>query len=494
MRILFISPFRGRTYESVGIHVPPLGILYVAAVLQRQGHEIDVNISESPEVQENLDFDYCDAVGISSTTPQFPAALRVARHAHAAGKPVVMGGPHPTTSAEEVLRTGVVDFVVRGEGEVTATELFEVLSHTNPAPSDLCKILGLSWIDRENGRIVHNPPRPFMTDLDRLPLPARELAGNDYVVQSRDTDGRISPTMITTRGCPFGCKFCDVQVLAGKRFRIRDPRSCVDELESLATEYNATSFRLVDDIINFSARRMHALFDIILERGLKLNLWVMGRADMLLRHPRTVEKMAKAGVSLMFLGIESPHKRILQSYRKGGKVSADTSAQAVQLLREHGIGAFGGFMLGEVSETEAEIRETIEYACQIDPSTAQFSILTPYPGTETWEELKDRLVVDNWEWFDGLHAVFDGEHLKAQELESLLRKAYLKFYLRPGRIVKQLRASARNHGRNLAGPRIKTVASIFKLLREVYPKDREFIQPTNGSWVEESPVREVASL
>lgn len=473
MRVLLISPFRGRTYESVGIRVPPLGLLYVAGALRQAGHDVEVDLSEDPERQERLDFSSCDAVGLTCTTSQFKKALRIAERAHDAGKTVVMGGPHPTSSADEVLGSGVVDFVVRGEGELTVVELFAALPHGNGVHVDYSKILGLSWKDADNGRIVHNPPRPFVSDLDRLPPPARDLGGAEFHYRNRGVDGTVSPTMITTRGCPFGCKFCDVHVLAGKRFRTRDPERCVDEMEFLVKEYGATSLRIVDDIINFSTERIHRLFDAVIRRGLNLKIWVMGRADMLLKDPSTAEKMAKAGVNMMFLGIESPHKRVLKSYHKGGKASADTSAEAVRLLRENGIGAFGGFILGEPSETEKEIRETIDYAREINPATAQFSILTPYPGTETWLELKDRLIVTDWDLFDGLHAVFNGDYLSAREMESLLRRAYLKFYLRPHRLATQVGAALRSNGQHLAGPRLKTVASIFGLLKEIHPARRE---------------------
>ncbi len=361
--------------------------------------------------------------------------------------------------------------MVRGEGEDTVTELLEALPHRSTA--NFGKILGLSWIDETTGQIIHNPPRPFITNLDRLPYPARDLGGSAFHYRNLGVDGQINPSLVTTRGCPFGCKFCDVHILAGQKFRTRSPHLVVDEIEYLATEFGARNIRILDDIINFSPERVHQLFNEIIRRRLQLNIWVMGRADMLLRDPSTVEVMARAGVKTMFLGIESPHKRILKAFHKGGKASADTSSQAVNLLREYGIGTFAGFILGEFSETEQEIKQTIEYACELNPATAQFSILTPYPGTETWQSLKPHLITRDWDLYDGLHAVFNGQHLTALEMEHLLRKAYLKFYLRPGRLVKQLAAAATQKGYLLGAPRVKTVLQIFKLLRGIYPRSRK---------------------
>ncbi|MFQ5865142.1 MAG: B12-binding domain-containing radical SAM protein [bacterium] len=470
MKVLLVSPYRGETYESVGIRVPPLGLLYIGGALRQAGHDVKLDLSEHAESQSKIDFTDADIIGITSTTSQFNKALKIAQAAHEHGKTVIMGGPHPTSSPEETLRSGYVDYVVRSEGEATAVELLEGIEHSN-GQFDPSKVRGISWYDKETDTVINNPARPFIRDLDSLPYPARDLGGDVMNYRNKGIDGHVSPTMITTRGCPYGCKFCDVHILAGKRWRMRDPKLVADEVEHLVTDYGAQDIRIMDDIINFSNEKLHNLFNAIIERNFNVTFWVMGRADMLVKDPASAEIMAKAGVRAMFLGIESPHKRILKAYRKGGKASADTSEQAVSLLREHGIDAYGGFMIGEPSETAKEIKETIDYAKYINPATAQFSILTPYPGTEVWNQLKDRLITHEWDKFDGLHAVYHGDHLKASEIEALCRKAYIYFYLRPKRIVSQIYAAVRS--KRSTGPRLKTVSRIFTLLKTIYPKDEE---------------------
>ncbi len=472
MNVLLISPYRGKTYESVGIRVPPLGLLYVASVLRQAGHDVEMDLSEDSASQEQLDFSHVDVVGITSTTSQFKKALRIARAAHEQGKIVMMGGPHPTSSAEETLQSGYVDYVVRSEGELTAVELLNGLQESN-GRFDPSKVLGISWMDRETGRVVHNPPRPFIWELDALPYPARDLGGDVVYYRNKGIDGKVSPTMITTRGCPYLCRFCDVHVLAGRKWRARSPKNVVDEMEHLVQTYDATHIRIMDDIINHDNEELHKLMDAIIERKLNVTFWVMGRADMVLRDPSTAEKMARAGVRTMFIGIETPSKRLLKTYHKGGKASADTSADAVELLRQHGIETYGGFIIGEPSESEEEIRTTIEYAKYVNPATAQFSILTPYPGTDVWNQLKDKLIVRDWDKFDGLHAVFHGEHLTAPEIESWCRKAYIRFYLRPKRLARQILSGLQ--GKETSGPRLKTVSKIFTLLKTIYPKEEEVI-------------------
>ncbi|RMF65518.1 MAG: radical SAM protein [Calditrichaeota bacterium] len=472
MNVLLVSPHRGKTYESVGIRVPPLGLLYIAGVLRAAGHDLELDLSEDVESQENIDFSGADLVGITSTTSQFKQALRIAKSAHEAGKLVIMGGPHPTSSPDEALKSGYVDYVVRSEGEATAVELLQGIQESN-GNFDPSKVLGISWVDKESGAVVHNPPRPFIWDLDTLPYPARDLGGDVMYYRNKGIDGHISPTMITTRGCPYGCRFCDVHVLAGRKWRARSPKMVADEIEHLVVEFGAQDIRIMDDIINHDNEELHKLLDAIIERNFNVTFWVMGRADMLLKDPTTAEKMAQAGVRTMFIGIETPSKRLLKTYHKGGKASADTSAQAVELLRQHGIETYGGFIIGEPSESESEIRETIDYAKFINPATAQFSILTPYPGTDVWNQLRERLIVHDWDKYDGLHAVFHGDHLRAPEIESLCRKAYIQFYLRPKRIVGQIAAAIR--GKKSTGPRLKTVSKIFTLLKTIYPKDEETV-------------------
>lgn len=472
MKVLLVSPYRGKTYESVGIRVPPLGLLYIGGALRAAGHDIALDLSEDAESQYKIDFSYADVVGITSTTSQFKKALKIAKTAHEHGKTVIMGGPHPTSSSEEALKSGYVDYIVRGEGEATAVELLRGMEQSN-GNFDPSKVMGVSWYDKESDTVVNNPARPFIGDLDSLPRPARDLGGDVMNYRNKGIDGHVSPTMITTRGCPYGCNFCDVHVLAGRKWRMRSPNLVADEVEHLVKEYGAQDIRIMDDIINFSNEKLHDLFDAIIERGFNVSFWVMGRADMLLKDPSSAAKMAKAGVRTMFLGIESPHKRILKAYKKGGKASADTSTQAVELLRQNGIEAYGGFILGEPSETAEEIKTTIDYAKFVNPATAQFSILTPYPGTEVWFKMKDQLIIKDWDKFDGLHAVFHGEHLEAPQIESWCRKAYIQFYLRPKRIVGQI--SAALQGQKSTGPRLKTVSKIFTLLKTIYPKEEEIV-------------------
>jgi anaerobic magnesium-protoporphyrin IX monomethyl ester cyclase len=456
MKILLVSPFRGALFESAGVRMQPLGLSYVGAALLAAGHEIEFKVLH--DASSLPDFSGADAVGISCTTIQFKPGLKVAAAAKAAGKLVVMGGPHPTSSPDEALGSGFVDYVVRAEGEKTAVELFDGLQRKRFHPG---KILGVSWMDGSTGQIVHNPPRPFIEKLDELPLPLRET--NGLQDENSGDNGETYYPIITTRGCPYGCRFCDVRVLAGRRFRIRSNASVVDEIEALVEDQGVRKIAIVDDIINFDRERLVDLCAEIVRRKLPVLFWVMGRADRLVASPETAERMAEAGVRTMFLGIESPTKRVLKSYKKGGTASHEVSASAVEMLRRNGIETWGAFMMGEMSETREEIETTIQFAKSLNPGTAQFTILTPYPGTPLWAEVKDRLITRDWNLYDAMHSVFRPDHLSPGELEKLCRKAYREFYLQPRRIVRAL------FGRRRVGrPGLRLISKVVRAMGPIY--------------------------
>lgn len=448
-------------FESVGVRMQPLGLSYVGAVLVAAGHEIDFVVLHDPSTVP--DFTSAQAVGISCTTIQFKPGLAVARAAKDAGKIVVMGGPHPTSCPDEVLGSGAVDYVVRAEGEATAVELFEGLGQQRFDPG---KILGLSWIDRSTGRFIHNPPRPFIDDLNELPWPVRESRGllNENSGDNRETYYPVA----TTRGCPYGCRFCDVGVLAGRRFRLRSASDVIDEIESLVMEHEVHKIAIIDDIINFDRERLLTFCSGVIERRLPVVFWVMGRADRLVDHPDTAEKMAEAGVRTMFLGVETPQKRILKAYKKGGSASQEVSVRAVETLRQNGIETWAAFMMGEPSETHEDIESTIQFAKDLDPGTAQFTVLTPYPGTALWSDVQSRLFTRNWDLYDAMHSVFHLDHVSPRALEALCRRAYREFYLQPRRIARAVFKKGQ-----IGRPNLRLVSKVVKAMTILYNNETE---------------------
>lgn len=426
MNVMLINPRRPNAYETADIVIPPMGIMYLASILKKNGHSVE--IKDQVTTDTRLDFTAADVVGITCYAPTYNLALEIAFRAHQSGLPVVLGGPQVTFLVRETLQTNRVDYVVLGEAEITMPELLDYLSYKNTR-RNLNKIPGLAY--REDGVVRVTSPRPAIPDLDVLPFPARELIDANAYRQTT-LDGQIAAPIVTSRGCPYRCSFCVVPNLPQRRWRARSVDNILREIEQVLTDYGIDAFVFIDDNFTIDVNRVKELSEKIIERDLRINWWCMSRADTLVNNPAMVEMMAAAGCSTIFMGLESASENVLSDYNKREEV--ETGFRAVELLSQYHICPYASFILGNVHETRSDIEATIDYAVQLNPHVAQFSILTPYPGTRIYQTLRPRFVTLNWDMFDGIHAVFQPEHVTAAELEKLLVKAYRRFYLRPGRI------------------------------------------------------------
>ncbi len=428
MRVLLINPPFLKGFRKFNLNLPPIGLGYVAAVLERHGHEAKI-LDLSVEEWRHTGLPGYDMVGITSLTPTYPMALRVVERIREQDQdiPLVIGGPHASFLDDQAF--DVFNYAVRGEGEHTFLELADALEKD----SELKGVLGLTY--RDNGDVKHNPERPFISDLDTLPFPARHLF-NLKAKGYMKMDGDVLASAVSSRGCPFGCSFCSTSRLTGLRWRARSPGNIVDELEEVQNKYGYRALAFVDDNFSLKPERVGGICDEMKERDVKLKWGCMSRVDMTVKNPRMVRKMADAGCYVVYMGIESANQEVLESYRK--RTNVEMIKKAIGILRENGIGVIGSFIIGELRETRGMIEKTIRFAKELDPEVAQFSILTPLPGTELWNRVEDRIVRRNLEFFDGAHGVMSTDFLGPEELEELLAKAYSEFYLRPRRVLREL--------------------------------------------------------
>ena len=231
--LLILPPSTSAIKEVLGITSPPLGLAYIASFLEREGNEVRIidSLAENFDlhhIDRDIDRWSPDMVGVTSTTPNFYEALKVAKIAKAHECKVVMGGPHATFMDVETLeKNPFVDYIVRGEGEITMHELIKSLEK-RIEPKD---VLGLTY--RVNGVIKRNPPRPPIKDLDSLPMPAYHLLPMERYV----SEGLRYATVISSRGCPFECVFCSSSRICGKRWRARSTEKVVEEVQLLTDKY-----------------------------------------------------------------------------------------------------------------------------------------------------------------------------------------------------------------------------------------------------------------
>jgi anaerobic magnesium-protoporphyrin IX monomethyl ester cyclase len=424
MRILLINPAPTGTLKATGVLFPPLGLLYVAAYAEREGHQVVVRDLAVCRKKEEIDFNKYDLVGISTDTTRHRQALQLAKRAKANGCTVVMGGPHPGYVNEEILSTKRVDFIVHGEGEVTFSELVAALENKN---GQFDSIKGISFFS--NGKLVRTPPRPFIENLDSLPFPARHLVHMDDYRRTKLGSRDITP-LVTSRGCPYQCVFCASSHFFGTKVRARSVGSVLTELEEVYHRYHFNAVAFVDDTFNLIPKRVIEICHGIVEKKLDLWWWCLSRIDLLLRNEEMVKEMVRAGAKSVFIGVESSSPRTLEELRKG--IDVEETVRTVEMLKRNSLEIHASYILGGLHDTVKTIHDTIRFAKRLDTNVAQFCILTPYPGTAVYEQVKDRIFKwrSPWSFFDMQHLVFKHDHLSFIRMEWLLLKAYLLYYTR----------------------------------------------------------------
>ena len=423
MRILLINPPNTGILKAVGLHFPPLGLLSLAAYLEREGYHPEVkDLCVDRESKGDIRFRDYDLVGIGTDTTRFYNALKIAKRARGEGCIVIMGGPHPCFVDEEVLNTGRVDFVVHGEGEVT---LHELLGELQNERGDFSHIKGISFV--RNGHIVRTPRREFIQDLDQLPLPARHLIDMDDYRKTKFGDRDITP-VISSRGCPSNCSFCSSSTFFGRKWRSRSVSSILQEIEELVHRYGFNAIAFVDDNFTLSPEKVMELSEGIIERKFDIWWWNFSRADTIVKNEPMLRKMRMAGAKTIYIGVESPHRQSLEEFGKRSDIGM--AERAVEVLKRNGFEIFASYILGGLGETPEAVNETIRWAKKLDTNVAQFSILTPYPGTALYEKVKGRLFRRPWTFYDAQHLVFKHDHISFVRLQWLLLKANLLYYMR----------------------------------------------------------------
>ncbi|MFZ1947066.1 MAG: radical SAM protein [bacterium] len=428
MRVLLVNPPAGFSYGILGISRPPLGLAYIAAVLKPRHHVEIADFNVGNRNWKKYPYRDFDVVGISVDTSRCNVAMKIAQAAKSQGATVVAGGPHVSFLDKEALATGAVDYVVRNEGEYTLLALVDCLERKDR----LEDVKGISYL--EAGALVRTPDAPVIKDLDSLPFPARELL--PLSLYKEKMNGRPMTTLVSSRGCPFNCEFCSSSQFMGVGWRARSVESILKEVELLHDTYNYRALSFVDDNFTLKPDRAIRISEAIIARGWNLVWAAMTRVDTIVANPGMVRTMARAGFRWTFIGFESGNQEALDKYGKKAKV--DDAFKAMQILRENGVSVTGAFILGAPDETKEMIKRTISYAQRLNPHRAQFSILTPYPGTRLYDRVEDRLLTRDWKFYSGLYPTIKMDHMSADQMRKLHILAYMSFYLRLSKAAENL--------------------------------------------------------
>lgn len=413
---------------------PPLGLAYLAAALRRAGHQVqildaDVEGLNAQGVALEIKKIKPEVVGLSAVTPNFSEAVKIAKSVKKFKNPpmIILGGPH-ASAVPQAAKFSCFDFTVLGEGEETLTEL---VSKVKKDKTNFKKVKGLAFL--AGRKLVITPPRPYLKNLDQLPFPAWDLMPPATAYHPTPGMYQNLPmmSMITSRGCPFRCTFCNRSVF-GNTYRARSPKNVVDEMEILVKN-GIREIKFYDDTFNLDTQRVIGICREILKRKLKLSWSCLCRVNSI--EPEMLKLMKKSGCWQVSFGIESGNDDVLKAVRKGQ--TCKMTRQAVSLVHQAGIQVRGFFIIGLPKETEASMRQTIDFAKELNLEMANFYTLIPFPGTEIYQRaakfgrLKKRRSFDDYLPQTTSTPPFIPYGLTEKKIQQYLKKAYREFYLRP---------------------------------------------------------------
>ncbi len=400
MKVQLFVPPGGYVAErwAKGSSMPPLGVLSIAAVLEKEGVGVEVIPADVlglgwPEIEKEIGRGAPDIIGVTSSTENRFQSFELIRRAKRARPEAltVMGGPHASMAAEDTLsHLPELDAIVRGEGEMTVLELCRKLEKAGPSGRDgaLAGVKGLSF--RRGGEVVSNPPREPIADLDTLPFPAVHLLPVEKYNFTVDVPGRgalPAVNVMTSRGCPFGCNFCATPVNWGRKVRMRSPRKVMDEVESLVRRYGSKVIFFYDDTFNVSAKRVEEMCDEIVRRKLDIVWRAEVRLDLMSKP--LLERMKAAGLFHLSFGLEAGSERVRNEVI-GKKIDLRDFHNLIAWCREVGVIPAAFFIFSHPTETWDEAQETIrlieQYRTAIEGTV---SILHVYPGTPLEATAKD---------------------------------------------------------------------------------------------------------
>ncbi len=447
--ILLVVPHQPHTASILktasGITLP-LGIAYIASYLEKNGFSVrildnSIERLDAAGFRERVKSIRPACVGFSVCTSSYNSALNLAGLAKEADSSiiVVMGGVQASALPEEVLKNSSVDIAVIGEGEETTRELLQVIRDKR----DLELVNGIVF--KRNGSFVRTPERGLIENIDSLPLPAYHLLPMDKYslpASRRLTAGRCA-SIVTSRGCPYGCYFCSHNSVFKGKLRFRSPKSIVAEMKRLVNEYQVKELLIWDDSFLLDKKRALEICRLILENELDVIWSCSSRVD------HMTEELAswlyRAGCRLVLFGAESGSQAILDSVNK--RTTLAQIENAVSVCRKNKLMSFCSFILGTPGETEETARQTLEFARKLRPDFAIFCIFAPLPGSAFFDKLtaEGRLKLGEIDWDRYINLLSNSpplistSALSAERLVQLQKEGFRSFYFRGGYIIQRLR-------------------------------------------------------
>ena len=467
---------------GINYNTPPLGILYLAAVLEKEGISIQVLDAAIEGFSLDATFEKIKSlspriIGLSVCTPDYRIIDKFAflLKRQFPDVKIVMGGPHPTLDPEGVLSFPHIDFVIRGEGEYSFLEFCRAL--LNGDQNNLGNILGLSY--KENGRVIHNPDQPRIDDLDELPLAARHLIRlMKYRNYGRVYKRKPVGVMITSRGCPLQCIFCAHEIF-GRKYRFMSAARVVEEIKLLQERYGVKEILFREDNFTANRKRVFEFCDILIKERIDITWMCLADANSITEEMAV--RMKEAGCWHIGIGVESGNQEIINVLKKN--IQLERVEMVFNFLHKVGIKTLAFFMIGNYTDTKETIEETIRFANRLNTDFAIFTITTPFPKTELFDLAVSHDLITNFDlsqvsnnplMFRQKQPILRTPTLTAKQLNWYQKKAILKFYLRPKQLFRILKN--RNLARAFLSIQPESYSPNYKIILEIEQRYKTLAQ------------------
>lgn len=425
--LLITPPYHAGVVEAAG-NWPHLGFVYLAGHARRAGFPVEIYDAMTKnhslqEIRARIAAARPAYVGSTGYTSSVNAAVDVLKVAKEVDPTIrtVLGGIHASFCYAEILEQhpGVVDFVVRGEGEETLPDLLATLE----AGGDPGRVRGIACRDGE--RLVVTPARPFVNDLDSL-VPAWDLVEwEDYTFHVMP--GSRLGLVNSSRGCINACSFCSQQKFWHRTYRARSPEKFVAELQHLHDLYGVDVVMLSDEYPTRDRQRWEAILDLMLERRVQVKLLIETCVQDILRDADILGKYREAGVLHIYVGVEATDQETLDHFKKD--IRCEESREAIRLINQNGMISECSFVLGLPHETPQRIENTLQLARHYNPDFAHFLMLAPWPYADSYRELRPH--IEEWDYsrYNFVNPVIKPVRMSRDELMAKVVECYRRYYM-----------------------------------------------------------------
>ena len=424
--LLITPPYHCGVLESAGTWMP-LGMAYVAGSLQKAGYSVRIYDAMSKyhtfdDIRNHIKDYSPDVVGTAAYTSSLYDAVHVLQVAKEVDPGIItlLGGIHPTFCWEEILQkeNKIVDYIIRGEGEITTTELLNNVF----AENDL-NVPGIAYT--KHGKIVCTEQRSLVSDLDALPVAWDLIEWQDYTFKTKKNS--TLAVVSSSRGCTQKCTFCSQRLFWKEKWRARSPENFVSELEYLNRTFGVDVAMIADETPTFDRKRWEKILDLLISSEIGVEILMETRVDDILRDKDIMDKYVKAGILHIYVGAESANQDTLDRYHKNLRI--EQSKEAIDLINNAGIISETSFVLGMPDETPESIEATQKLAQYYNPDLAFFLAIAPWPYSDIYPELAPYIEEFDYSKYNLIEPIVKPNNMTREDLNKHLLKAFKEFYM-----------------------------------------------------------------